>query len=386
MPRFLTRLSHPRLLLPALLIASLPIVGACSTKAPTTSTAQSAFGAAELPSRRVRIGADHTGARIMGAVEVTADSIIKATSDPAVRRNALAWKANAIPAIQTTTHHPDPLISFVDGWVLALMMADYFETGRGRDQFGSQQQVATTAMRKLVNGIESDTRRVLEEAGSDDYQQFHDFVHEWSATYPIDNDLFLHRTAAVYAVDVLAGQQIGGLSSLGTMEEMALDAQTMARAYLAYTFKTVLWQAELMIESMMDTTLITPLLDSVDRMAITTTATRLLEATPDMIASERALILAETERMLEASLDRTFALVSEERALIMADVEEMIARERAIIFEELEAMTPEIMGQVREEAISIADHVMLRLAIGIAVLIVLLGLAWLIFRPRSRAA
>jgi hypothetical protein len=29
---------------------------------------------------------------------------------------------------------------------------------------------------------------------------------------------------------------------------------------------------------------------------------------------------------------------------------------------------------------------MLRLAIGIAVLIVLLGLAWLIFRPRSRAA
>ncbi|MCL7991619.1 MAG: hypothetical protein M8840_10795, partial [marine benthic group bacterium] len=136
MPRFLTRLSHPRLLLPAVLIASLPIVGACSTKAPTTSTAQSAFGAAELPSRRVRIGADHTGARIMGAVEVTADSIIKATSDPDVRRNALAWKANAIPAIQTTTHHPDPLISFVDGWVLALMMADYFETGRGRDQFG----------------------------------------------------------------------------------------------------------------------------------------------------------------------------------------------------------------------------------------------------------
>jgi len=373
--------------LPALLLTgALPFLAACSTKAPTTSTAQAAFGSADLSSRRVRIGADHTGGRIMATVEVAADSIIKAASDPDVRRNALAWKANAIPAIQTATHHPDPLISFIDGWVLAVLMADYFETGRGRDLFGPLQPVATNAMRSLVDGIERDTRRVLAELGSDDYQQFHDFVHEWSASYPIDNDLYLHRTAAVHAADVLGEQQIGGLSSLGTMEEMALDAQTMARAYLAYTFKTVLWQAELMIESMMDTTLITPLLDSVDRMAITSTATRLLEATPDMIASERALILAETERMLEASLDRTFALVSEERALIMADVEEMIAREREIIFEELRAMTPDLVGQVEDTAISVVDHVLLRLAIGIGILVVVLGLGWLIFRPRAGSA
>jgi len=369
-----------------LTVAALPLLTGCSTKAPTTSTTQAAFGTADLPSRRVRIGADHTGGRIMATVEVAADSIIKAASDPDVRRNALAWKANAIPAIQTTTHHPDPLISFVDGWVLAVMMADYFETGRGRDQFGPQQPVATHAMRSLVSGIESDTRRVLEDAGSDDYQRFYDFVHDWAERHPIDNDLYLHRTAAVFAADVLAGQQIGGLSSLGTMEEMALDAQTMARAYLAYTFKTVLWQTQLMIESMMDTTLITPLLDSVDRMAITSTATRLLEATPDMIASERALILAETERMLEESLNRTFDMVAGERAVIMAEVEAMIAREREIIFEELGAMTPDLMEQVEDTAISVIDHVLLRVAIGIAILVVLLGLGWLIFRPRIRAA
>jgi hypothetical protein len=170
------------------------------------------------------------------------------------------------------------------------------------------------------------------------------------------------------------------------MEEMALDAQTMARSYLAYTFKTVLWQAELMVESMMDTTLITPLLDSVDRMAITSTATRLLESTPGMIASERALILAETERMLEALLDRTFEMVADERALIMADVEAMIARERQVIFEELRSLTPDLVGQVEDTAISVVDHVLLRLAIGAALLVLVLGLGWLIFRQRSRAA
>lgn len=369
-----------------LLAGGLPFLAGCSTKAPTTSTAQATFGTADLPSRRVRIGADHTGARIMAGIEVTADSIIKVASDPDVRRNALAWKANAIPAVQTATHHPDPLVSFVDGWVFTVMMADYFESGRGSDLFGPQQPVATSAMRTLVDGIESDTRRVLEEAGNDDYQQFYDFVHAWAAEYPIENDLYLHRTAAVYAADVLGRQDVGGLQSLGTMEEMALDAQTMARAYLAYTFKTILWQVELMVESMIDTTLITPLLDSVDRMAITSTATRLLESTPDMIASERALILAETERMLEASLDRTFALVSAERALIMADVEAMIAREREIIFEELRALTPELVGQVEDTAISVVDHALMRLAIGIAVLVIVLGLGWLIFRSRGRSA
>ena len=376
-----------RLLLLSVLVAGgLSFLAGCSTKAPTTSTAQAAFGTADLPSRRVRIGADHTGARIMAAIEVAADSIIEVAPDPDVRRNALAWKANAIPAVQTATHHPDPLVSCVDGWLFTVMMADYFETGRGRDLFGPQQPVATDAMRRLVEGIESDTRRILAEAGSDDYQRFYDFVHGWAEQHPIDNDLYLHRTAAVYAADVLGQQDIGGLSSLGTMEEMALDAQTMARAYLAYTFKTVLWQAELMIESMMDTTLITPLLDSVDRMAITSTATRLLESTPDMIAAERALILAETERMLEASLDRTFAMVADERALIMADVEAMVARERQIIFEELRAMAPELIGQVEDTAISVVDHVLLRLAIGVAVLVIVLGLGWLIFRRRGGSA
>jgi len=366
-----------------LLVTALPVFSACSTKAPTESAVQSSIGMTSLSARRVRIASDHSGSGFMWTVEISADSIILATEDPVVGRTALVWKANAIPALQTATHHPDPLVSFMDGWTLMVMMEEYFETGRGRDLFGEQQPIAVNAMRNAVQRVEANVRRTLE--GRGEYQPFYDFVHDWAADNPLNNDLFLHRSVAISAADILGEQQMGGLSSLGTMEEMALDAQTMARSYLAYTFKTVLWQTELMIESMMDTTLITPLLDSVDRMAVISAATHLLESTPDMIASERALILTEMERMLEASLDRTFARVSGERAVIMAEVEAMIAREREIIFEELGAMTPEIMDQVGEEAISIVDHVLLRLAIGIVVLLVLLGLGLMILRPRGRA-
>jgi hypothetical protein len=371
-------------LLPVALLVGSLFLSACSTKAPTRSAVQEAIGRVDLPARRIRIAADHTGGMMMTRIEIAADSVMEATDDPDVRRVALAWKANAIPAIQTTTHHPDPLVAFVDGWTLAVLIRDYFETGRGRDLFGAQQPIARSAMRDIVDRIESNTRRVLEEDEQGDYRAFHDFVHDYAVAHPLDNDLFVHRTVATETVDILGAQRLGGFRSLGTMEEMALDAQTMARAYLAYTFKTVLWQTELMIESMMDTTLITPLLDSVDRMAVTSAATRLLEGTPDMVAGERARILAETERMLDASLDRAFARVTEERVLILADVEKMIARERAVIFDELRAMTPEIMGQVREDAIAIVDRVLLRLAIGVVVLLVLLFAGWALLRPRER--
>lgn len=373
-----------RLLVVALACAGSIGLTACSTKAPTRSTVQSAIGTVDLPSRRVRIGADHTGGMLMGRIEVAADSIMKSTDDPEVRRNALAWKANAIPAIQTATHHPDPIVAFVDGWTFAVMMRDYFSTGRGRDLFGPHQATATNAMNQLLERIETATRRVLEENEGGDYEPIASFVYEWADRYPIDNDLYLHRSVVLAAADALGEARFGGLSSLGTMEEMALDAQTMARAYLAYTFKTVLWQTELMIHSMMDTTLITPLLSSVDRMAVTSAATELIENTPGMIASERAVILAETERMLDASLDRTFAMVREERGIILADVEEMIAREREAIFAEMRAMTPELMGQVREDALFIVDRVMLRLAIGVAVLLAVLAIGWFLFRDRRR--
>lgn len=338
------------------------------------------MGSVALPSRRVRVGADHTATAFMNAVEITADSIMVATDDPEVRTQALAWKANAIPALQTVTHHPDPLVSFVDGWTLMVMMENYFATGRGRDIFGPQQPIAVDAMRAVNARVEDDVRRILE--GRGDYQFFHDFVQRWAADHPLENDLYLHRSVGVAAADILGDERLGGLSSLGSMEEMALDAQTMARSYLAYAFKTILWQTELLVISMMDTTLISPLLSSVDRMAVTEAATRLMEATPGMVASERALILAETERMLDASLDRTFAMVREERGLIMADVAAMIAAEREAIFAEMRAMTPEIMDQVRVDAVSIVDHVLWRLAIAGIVLLVLLGLAWVLFGPR----
>ena len=62
-----------------------------------------------------------------------ADRIRTETRDPAVRRRALAFKADAIPAVYTAAYRADPLVAAVDTWALAFQVREYVESGAGRD-------------------------------------------------------------------------------------------------------------------------------------------------------------------------------------------------------------------------------------------------------------
>ena len=59
-------------------------------------------------------------------VEIAADSILRQTSERDVARNALIWKAYAVPAIYRSATLPDPLMAWIDSRVLTYQMRDYF--------------------------------------------------------------------------------------------------------------------------------------------------------------------------------------------------------------------------------------------------------------------
>ena len=69
--------------------------------------------------------------RFADQIEETADRIGTATKDPAVRRRALAFKIDAVPAVYTAAYRADPLTALVDVWALAFQADQYLE-GRGR--------------------------------------------------------------------------------------------------------------------------------------------------------------------------------------------------------------------------------------------------------------
>ncbi|MDX1396023.1 MAG: hypothetical protein R3195_16695 [Gemmatimonadota bacterium] len=368
------------LCLAGLILAVTAVVG-CSTRAPEQSVVQAAIGRMDVSSRRVRVGAQNGASSFMMEIELTADSIARATDDLDVSRQALAWKAHAIPAVQRAMYRSDPVISIVDGWVLLVQMSDYFETGRGRALFGREQPIAVEKLRVMQDEMDESVLRVL--ANPEHHAYWHDFVYEWAAANPLDNDRYLRRSVALTAADILGSERMGGMSSLGSMQELAVDAQAMAASLAEYAPKTVMWQSELLLTSMMDTTRLAPIFESVDDLETSRAAVDLMQSMPELVASERAAMLTQVERMIEVSRVASLDFIALERQAMIEEMFGLYEREREEIFSRIEIMLPAMMDQARDDAIEVIDHVLLRVAIGGAAFLgalVLIGL--LFFRPR----
>jgi hypothetical protein len=331
--------------------------------------------------RRLRVGATNLLNNYMIYVEVTADSISAATTDPGVQYNALVWKTNAIPAFQRAMFHPDPLVSFIDGWTLSVQMREYFDTGDGRELFGPQQALALATARELEFATDSAVATKLEPAVHD---RLRSFVYSWAEQHPLDNPLFLRRSVAEAAADVLGAERLGGMSTLGSMAEMAQDAQQMALVFASYMPKEVRWQSELLIASLTDSLRFNALLAAIDRMEVMEETSRFLREAPGLMASERAAVfreidderlalLQELDRQRLTTLQEIMAWARVEREAMLGEMAAMVASEREAVFTDVEAM-----------ARGIVDHIFLRIAqIGaVCVVLVLVGL-WLLGRRRA---
>ena len=88
-----------------------------------------------------------------GEIERTADQIAAGTTDPAVRRAALRWKIDAVPALSAALFQPEPMTAVLDTWVFFNQMADFFETGAGKEQLGDSAPVAVASCRRLEQEI-----------------------------------------------------------------------------------------------------------------------------------------------------------------------------------------------------------------------------------------
>ena len=121
------------------------------------------------PRRSVAVNANQVRLRMRslvgpmcGEIERTADQIAAGTTDPAVRRAALRWKIDAVPTLSAALFQPEPMTAVLDSWVFFNQMADFFETGVGREQLGDSAPVAVETSRRLE---QRDRRRVRRHDG-----------------------------------------------------------------------------------------------------------------------------------------------------------------------------------------------------------------------------
>lgn len=359
--------------------------GCVSAKAPTQTSFMQSVGST-VSAQRIRV-ADHNLARnFMTIVELTADSVASMTDDPDIVYNTLVWKTNGIPAIQMALYHPEPLVAFADGWILLVQMREYFETGGGKRAFGDYQSYV---VRTLRDG-ETELHDTVAELGGDPEGDFEAFVYGWAADHPITNDRFLRRSPTEAVADLLAAQPGGGLSSLGTLTEMAGDAQQMALVMATYAPRQVTWQAELMLAELTDSASVTSLLRAIDDMEVMSATTEFMRVTPEMIASERAAVFREIAEMRLATFRDIDALrrqtvqdvaatLAAERSAAIRDVAALVAAERKAMMEEMAGLT----SQSFDEARGLVNHLMIWVAALGAALLVAIAVILSLFRRRT---
>lgn len=355
---------------------SLPLLSGCRTMAPRQATVIEEVGDVDVSRQRLRVAAMNSMYLYMSSVELTADSIIGTATDPDVRRNALAWKTNAIPAIQRAMLYPDPLVAFVDGWAMTVQMREYFEEGNGRGLFGPEQPHAVSSSRRMEMATDTAVAARLQ---PEVYDRLRRFVYDWAAEYPLDNPLFLRRSLTEAVAEELGEVRAGGLGTVGSMAEMAQDFQQMAQVYAGYMPKEILWQSELLIASLTDSLRFDTLLAAIDRMAVMEATTSFLRETPALLAEEREAVFREVQEERIEMLRE----IDRQRLMTLQEILAWARVEREAMLEEMASIVGnegEALGEITR---AVVDHVFLRLLqVGaVLVLLALLGF-WVIRRAR----
>ena len=91
---------------------------------------------------------------LSGMVIEAANEIIVESLDPSIQREALIWKADAVPVLRESLFKPSPVMAIIDVWALSFQMMDYFETGPGATRLGDQAPIAQAACREINRYIE----------------------------------------------------------------------------------------------------------------------------------------------------------------------------------------------------------------------------------------
>ena len=306
-------------------------------------------------------------------IVASADQILAGTSDPAIRREALRWKIEAVPALREALFQPNPMTAVGDTWVLAFQMTDYFEQGPGAKALGPARGIAVTTSQRL----EAEMARVAASLTvSGDVSGTREFVRKWAADHPMRQSIAGRESILRYAIEREWTTSFSTADAAGNLMVSVDDLNRRLEIYSAQLPEQSRWQAELFLmdftrEHQLEKAL--PLAEQAVKTAgqAADNFARLVPALERAVATlEKAMPLAESavtsagravealdraipavERSL-AVLEKTPALIAAEREAAMKALSAELARTLAFLQEErlatLKQLTAERVAAVRD--------------------------------------
>jgi len=367
-------------------LVALALLAACAT-VPTQTKFMRQEGV-EVSSEAIRMRLRAEAIPFTGLMAQAADAAREASPDPAVRRRALVWKVNVIPALYRSLFNQRPLLALLDTWALLLQAESYLESSEGRAAFGPGVADVLATTRELELRVQEIARWA---APGRDLAKVRASIQAWAEKHPVRLTFATRDSIEQAVMEVAPSEELSAFAVVGRMSE-GVDGLISRMDFLPVMVPNqVTWQAELAYVDLIDPRLGVALqrgeeaLAKVDRMlawldgpGLEGFADRQRVALMDKLATARI----EIERILDAERANLRSFVDEERNAVF----EQLRQERIAIMADAQRLTDHATAEAATRAKEIVDHALVRVAwiLG-AVLIVLLAAAFLVRRRRLAA-
>jgi hypothetical protein len=335
-----------------------------------------------------------------GLIESAGDQILEHATTPAERVMGLKIKINGVPAFQGALFEPDPVAALFETAALIEQTRGYFQTGWRLELPPHVRQSVLQSLDEMRERLATLADQI--HADPEGRDRFFATAEEWAAEHPITGSFLARETTQTLFAAYLASEPRGLLATTRRAEESVADVTARLDLYAEYIAKQMRWQAELLLEEALRldypgraVAAVGPVPVGIAELPIDVEAER--DHLLDALAGERALLLdwarverletlgfvrAERQAITElAERERRLILeaLASERGNLMADLD----RSRTMLTADLERIVDEAMADARER---IVDHVLLRVAQALAVILplVFLGawfLVWFAKRP-----
>jgi hypothetical protein len=177
-------------------------------------------------------------------IEAAADRIILESHSPEARRQALMWKAEAIPVLQTTLLNTDPVAAVVDTWAFLFQIKAYMERPAVKQGFGKFHFVVAETLKNMDAEME---RLIQVAAPSANVTDLRQRVGAWAEAHPIQAGLTGRQSADPDMIRKVGESDLGSIASLKAIGESLGDLNARLDSYNVYLPKQARWQAELLL-------------------------------------------------------------------------------------------------------------------------------------------
>jgi hypothetical protein len=180
-------------------------------------------------------------------VETKADEIILKSRSPATRRQALAWKAEAIPVLQTSLLNTDPVAAVLDTWTFLFQMSAYMQGPSVKSALGEFYPVVA----ETISNMNAEMERVVRAgAPTADIADLRQKASVWAQAHPIRTSIAGRQSVDPDLIRKVGQSDLGTMASVKSVGESLGDLAARLDSYNAYVPKQARWQAELLLSDL----------------------------------------------------------------------------------------------------------------------------------------